>query len=81
MYIHKLLYQFLCAYITSIYNMLLRSQIPACIYTSSLLCRIAGLDHIGTIEVGKRADLLLFDKELNLQETIIAGRTVFEREK
>ena len=42
-----------------------------CIY------RIAGLEHIGTIEVGKRADLLLLDKDLNLKQTVIAGRTVY----
>ncbi|XP_077863301.1 N-acetylgalactosamine-6-phosphate deacetylase-like [Saccoglossus kowalevskii] len=39
--------------------------------------RIAKLDHIGKIEVNKRADLLLFDSELNLQKTIVAGQLVY----
>ena len=44
-----------------------------------IICRIAGLDHIGKVEVGKRADLLLLDKDLNLKQTIIAGRTEYKR--
>ena len=41
--------------------------------------RIAGLSHIGTVEKGKRADLLLLNEELNLQQTIIAGQTEFKK--
>jgi len=44
------------------------------------LIRIAGLAHIGMVEEGKRADLLLLDEELNVQQTIVAGRTEFRRE-
>ena len=40
--------------------------------------RIAGLEHVGRIEAGKRADLLIFDEELTLQQTIIAGKTEFK---
>lgn len=36
--------------------------------------RIAGLSHIGSVEVGKRADLLLLDKDMDLEQTLVAGR-------
>jgi N-acetylglucosamine-6-phosphate deacetylase len=37
--------------------------------------RIAGHDHeVGSIEVGKRADLLVLDRELNVQQVYLAGR-------
>jgi N-acetylglucosamine-6-phosphate deacetylase len=37
--------------------------------------RIAGHDHkIGSIEVGKRADLLVLDRELNVRQVYLAGR-------
>ncbi|XP_077991798.1 N-acetylglucosamine-6-phosphate deacetylase-like [Glandiceps talaboti] len=39
--------------------------------------RIAKLDHVGKIEVGRRADLLLFDDKLKLQKTLIAGEVVY----
>jgi len=41
------------------------------------LCRIAGFHHTGRIEVGRRADLLLFEKDLRLKRTVIAGRTAY----
>ena len=46
-----------------------------------MCCRIAGLSHIGSVEVGKRADLLLFDKDLNLEQTLVAGKVVFVNTK
>lgn len=35
-----------------------------------------GLNHIGTIEVGKQANLLVFDKEMNLSHVLLNGETV-----
>ena len=44
------------------------------------LCfRIAKISHTGLIEVGKRADLLLFDKELNLLNTLVFGQVLFQQ--
>ncbi|XP_058972236.2 N-acetylglucosamine-6-phosphate deacetylase isoform X1 [Pocillopora verrucosa] len=40
--------------------------------------RIAKISHTGLIEVGKRADLLLFDTQLNLSRTIVSGKVVFQ---
>ena len=37
-----------------------------------------GWDDRGEIAVGKRADLLLLDKELNLEKVIYYGRLYFE---
>jgi len=36
--------------------------------------RIANLHHVGTLDVGKRGDVLLFDENYSLQHTVIAGR-------
>lgn len=36
-------------------------------------------DKIGSIKVGKYADLLILDKDLNLKETIINGKTVYQK--
>ena len=45
-----------------------------------VLCfRIAKIAHTGLIEVGKRADLLLFDKELNLSKTLVFGQVLFQQ--
>ncbi|NIO85056.1 MAG: N-acetylglucosamine-6-phosphate deacetylase [Candidatus Aminicenantes bacterium] len=38
-------------------------------------------DEIGSIEVGKRADFAILDKNLNLIETIVGGEIVFENLK
>ena len=40
--------------------------------------RIAKISHTGKIEVGKRADLLLFDEKLNLLRTVVNGKVVFQ---
>ena len=39
--------------------------------------RIMGLTDRGTLESGKRADIVLFDDNINVLRTIVAGRTVF----
>ena len=44
------------------------------------LCfRIAKISHTGLIEVGKRADLVLFDRELNLLNTLVFGQVLFQK--
>lgn len=40
--------------------------------------RIAKISHTGRIEVGKRADLLLFDDNLRLLRTVVYGKIVFQ---
>lgn len=42
-----------------------------------LLCRIAKLDNVGTIEVGKDANIIMFDQDYNLLRTFVDGRTAF----
>ncbi|WP_293914071.1 MULTISPECIES: N-acetylglucosamine-6-phosphate deacetylase [unclassified Sphingobacterium] len=36
---------------------------------------------IGSIAIGKDADLVFFDKDINIHRTIIQGRSVYEKEK
>jgi len=43
---------------------------------SCLPARIAGLSHIGTLDVGKRADILLFSDSLHLFTTVVNGEVV-----
>jgi N-acetylglucosamine-6-phosphate deacetylase len=39
--------------------------------------RLLGLDHeCGSLEVGKRADLVALDRDANIKLTLIAGRPV-----
>ena len=38
-------------------------------------------DSIGKIQVGRRADLLLFDDALNLQQTFVFGKPVYTAEE
>ena len=41
--------------------------------------RIVGIDHYtGSLEVGKSADIAVFDDRINVAETIVAGTTVFK---
>jgi len=45
--------------------------------------RLIGLDHVGEIQVGKRADLILFtmqDKEMDIRQTILNGDVVYQAE-
>lgn len=35
--------------------------------------RIAGLDHVGSLTPGKRADMLLMDGDLKLRRVMVAG--------
>ena len=52
----------------------------ASILTNFFVCfRIAKISHTGLIEVGKRADLLLFDKELDLLNTLVFGQVLFQQ--
>lgn len=40
--------------------------------------RIVGLTDRGTLDVGKRADVVIFDGDFGVRRTIVAGRTVYE---
>lgn len=40
---------------------------------SSNPARIAGLHHVGTLEVGRRADIVMMDDELAIQSVIVSG--------
>ena len=53
-------------------------SIPKCIVTFFFFrFRIAKISHAGRTEVGKRADLLLFDENLSLLRTVVYGKVVF----
>lgn len=41
--------------------------------------RLAGMTDRGELKPGKRADIVLFDSEMNIKKTVIGGKTVFER--
>ncbi len=43
----------------------------------SMAHSIAGLEHVGRVAVGRRADVLLFGADLRLHKTLISGRVVF----
>lgn len=40
--------------------------------------RIVGLSDRGTLDIGKRADIVLFDDEFRVSRTIVSGNTVYE---
>ena len=40
---------------------------------------VAGLKGLGSIAIDSRADLLLFDKDLTLTATMVAGNTVWKK--
>ena len=41
--------------------------------------RVADLKGLGSIAINNRADLLLFDKDLTLTATMVAGNTVWKK--
>ena len=41
--------------------------------------KIQRLSDRGTLEIGKRADIVLFDDSLRVIRTVVGGRTVFEK--
>jgi N-acetylglucosamine-6-phosphate deacetylase len=44
--------------------------------------KLFGLNDRGTLEIGKRADLILFtldDSKVNIQKTFVKGKLVYER--
>mmetsp|Transcript_13788 Transcript_13788/g.32619 ORF Transcript_13788/g.32619 Transcript_13788/m.32619 type:complete len:116 (+) Transcript_13788:254-601(+) len=43
--------------------------------------RVANLSHVGTIDVGMRADMLLLDEGLELRHTMIGGECVYTASK
>ena len=38
-------------------------------------------DRKGTLEVGKDADIVIFDDDINVAATIVCGRKVYENKK
>ena len=40
-------------------------------------CKLLGIENKGSIEVGKDADLILLDSNLNLKSTFVAGRQLY----
>lgn len=48
--------------------------------TSTPAKTIGVQDVLGSIEKGKKASLVIMDKELNIKETIVSGKTVFKKE-
>jgi N-acetylglucosamine-6-phosphate deacetylase len=44
---------------------------------SSTPATIAGLSHIGSLQIGKRADFLVLDEALSLKQTFINGTVVW----
>ena len=50
------------------------TALRACTYNPAKVIKV--LDKVGTIEVGKRADLLLIDDELNIKKIILRGKVL-----
>jgi N-acetylglucosamine-6-phosphate deacetylase len=54
------------------------SPAEALTMASTTPARLLGLDHLGRIEGGCTADLVVLDPDLNVRQTIIDGQVVFE---
>ena len=57
------------------------AEVPLCDAVKMLTetpAKIQRLTDRGTLDTGKRADIVLFDENLHLTRTIVGGRTVFE---
>ncbi|KAA0991187.1 N-acetylglucosamine-6-phosphate deacetylase [Dyadobacter aurulentus] len=47
---------------------------------STTPARIMGVDHRkGTLAAGKDADIVIFDQNINIQRTIVAGKTIYQK--
>ena len=58
------------------------AEVPLCDAVKMLTetpARIQGLSDRGTLDAGKRADIVLFNDNLQVVRTIVGGRTVFEK--
>ncbi len=58
------------------------AEVPLCDAVKMLTetpAKIQKFTDRGTLEIGKRADIVLFDDDLQVVRTIVGGRTVFER--
>ncbi len=58
------------------------AEVPLCDAVKMLTetpAKIQKFDDRGTLDTGKRADIVLFDDNLNVIRTVVGGRTVFEK--
>ena len=58
------------------------AEVPICDAVKMLTetpARIQRLTDRGTLEIGKRADIVLFDDDFNILRTVVGGKTVFEK--
>ena len=65
-----------------VWNMVHLAQVPlpdAVKMASQTPATIVGLTDRGTLDPGKRADIVIFDDELQIHQTIVGGRTVYAR--
>ena len=44
---------------------------------STTPARVAGLGHVGAIEIGRRADLVLLSDDLDVRRVLVAGRVAY----
>ena len=57
------------------------AEVPLCDAVKMLTetpAKIQKFTDRGTLDVGKRADIVLFDDSLHVVRTVVGGRTVFE---
>ena len=56
------------------------SLLDAILMITNTPARIMGIDHKkGSLSVGKDADIVIFDQNIQIQETIVGGRHVYRQ--
>jgi len=51
----------------------------ALVMASETPARLLGLEDVGRLEAGRRADLVLLSPGLEVEETVVGGRPVYRR--